>query len=97
MTSRHSKTVELEIIGADEAFYPEIEIEYSYLKGYPPRFSVYDGGDPGAPAEVDFIRCSTVDLHGAPEMTPAELEAKALDYFNAHQDQFREHAADEYE
>lgn len=39
----------------------EVEITFSHIPGCPPCWSSFDGGDPGWPAEVEFITARRLD------------------------------------
>jgi hypothetical protein len=61
-----------------EVAYPTIEIEYSYLPGYPATGpSRYSGGEPGAGAELDFVSAKLLDGDGLdPEQKTVEEWAR---------------------
>jgi hypothetical protein len=56
--------------GEHETAYPTVEIQYSFVRGYPatgPSFSC--AGEPGAPDEVDLISARLIDGDG---LTPTD-------------------------
>lgn len=56
--------------GEHEVAYPTIEIQYSFVRGYPASGPTYwSGGEPADPDEVDLISAQLIDDDG---VTPTE-------------------------
>lgn len=87
MSSKHKITTELEVTiaayGIDpEVFYPEVEIEFSYLPGYPeqgPSFA--SGGEPATPDEIEIQSVKVVNAEGI-EMPPEWWRERAQDWLD---------------
>ena len=64
--SEHKITAEIEILSADEANYPTIEIKYNFIKGSP-AVMYQRNGDPGwpeEPAEVEAMDAKLLEGDG---------------------------------
>ena len=67
-----------------ETAYPKIEIEFSYLPGYPAQGpSYYSGGEPAAGAEVGFISATMVDPGDLYDATQSQIDDMARDYLDS--------------
>lgn len=69
--SIHNIEAEIEVVKGDEAFYPIIDIQYSFHKGYA-GVMWGDNACPPEPAEVELLDASIKDLAGA-TLTPQEV------------------------
>lgn len=87
MSSKHTITTELEVTvtayGIDpETFYPEVEITFGYLAGYPETGPSYSsGGEPAAPDEIEVHSITVVSAEGI-EMPPEWWREKAQDWLD---------------
>lgn len=68
--SKHTITTELEVsitaYGIDtETFYPEVEIEFSYIPGCPETGPSYaSGGEPATPDEIEVLSVKVINAEG---------------------------------
>lgn len=70
MSTTHTITTELEVTitayGIDpETFYPEVEIKFSYVPGYPETGPSYSsGGEPASPDEIEVQSVKVINVEG---------------------------------